>query len=79
MDILANAVRVTLGPKGRNVLLEKKYGLPVVTNDGVTIAQEIEVEESEKNVGVQVAKEIATKTNRRIFKAYFRIFKTTFP
>ncbi len=63
VDILANAVRVTLGPKGRNVLLEKKYGLPVVTNDGVTIAQEIEVEESEKNVGVQVAKEIATKTN----------------
>jgi len=63
VDILANAVRVTLGPKGRNVLLEKKYGLPVVTNDGVTIAQEIEVEEPEKNVGVQVAKEIATKTN----------------
>ena len=63
VDILANAVRVTLVPKGRNVLLEKKYGLPVVTNDGVTIAQEIEVEESEKNVGVQVAKEIATKTN----------------
>ncbi|HXL02765.1 MAG TPA: chaperonin GroEL [Candidatus Atribacteria bacterium] len=63
VDILAGVVRITLGPKGRNVLLEKKYGSPVVTNDGVTIAREIEVEEPEENVGVQVAKEIATKTN----------------
>ena len=63
VDILADAVRVTLGPKGRNVLLERKYDLPIVTNDGVTIAREIEVEEPQENIGVQVAKEIATKTN----------------
>lgn len=63
VDILADTVRITLGPKGRNVILEKKYGLPVITNDGVTIAREIEVKEPQENTGVQVAKEIATKTN----------------
>ena len=63
VDTLANAVRVTLGPKGRNVVLEKKYGAPTITNDGVTIAREIEVEDAFENAGVQLLKEVATKTN----------------
>jgi chaperonin GroEL len=60
---LANTVKVTLGPKGRNVVLEKKFGAPVITNDGVTIAREIEVENVWENCGAQLAKEVATKTN----------------
>ncbi len=60
---LADAVRVTLGPKGRNVVLEKKFGAPTITNDGVTIARDIEVEDVYENCGVQLAKEVATKTN----------------
>jgi len=60
---LANTVKVTLGPKGRNVVLEKKFGAPVITNDGVTVAREIEVEDVWENCGVQLAKEVATKTN----------------
>src|SRR4030043_743163 len=60
---LANTVKVTLGPKGRNVVLEKKFGAPVITNDGVTIAREIEVEDVWENCGAQLAKEVATKTN----------------
>jgi chaperonin GroEL len=60
---LANTVKVTLGPRGRNVVLEKKFGAPVITNDGVTIAREIEVEDVWENCGVQLAKEVATKTN----------------
>lgn len=60
---LANAVRVTMGPKGRNVILGKSYGAPTVTNDGVTIAKEIEFEDSYENMGAQLAKEVATKTN----------------
>jgi chaperonin GroEL len=60
---LADAVRVTLGPKGRNVVLEKKFGSPTITNDGVTIAREIELEEPYENMGAQLAKEVATKTN----------------
>jgi len=60
---LANTVKVTLGPKGRNVVLEKKFGAPVITNDGVTVAREIEVEDVYENCGVQLAKEVATKTN----------------
>ena len=60
---LANAVKVTLGPKGRNVVLEKKFGAPTVTNDGVTIAKEIEVEDAFENLGAQMVKEVATKTN----------------
>ncbi len=60
---LADTVKVTLGPKGRNVVLEKKFGAPVITNDGVTIAREIEVEDIWENCGVQLAKEVATKTN----------------
>ncbi len=63
VDRLANAVRITLGPRGRNVVLEKKWGAPVITNDGVTIAKEVEVEERFQNLGAQLAKEVASKTN----------------
>ncbi|MCI3948756.1 MAG: chaperonin GroEL, partial [Acidimicrobiales bacterium] len=63
VDRLANAVKVTLGPKGRNVVLEKKFGAPTITNDGVSIAKEIELEEPFENMGAQLVKEVATKTN----------------
>jgi chaperonin GroEL len=63
VDKLANAVKVTLGPKGRNVVLDKKFGAPTVTNDGVTIAKEIELEDPFENMGAQLVKEVATKTN----------------
>ena len=63
IDKLANAVRVTLGPKGRNVVLDKAYGAPTITNDGVTIASEIELEDRFENMGAQLVKEVATKTN----------------
>src|SRR5438093_1339126 len=63
VDHLANVVRVTLGPKGRNVVLDKKWGAPTITNDGVTIAKEVELEEPYENLGAQLAKEVATKTN----------------
>ncbi len=63
VDQLANTVKVTLGPKGRNVVLEKKWGAPVITNDGVTIAKEIELEDPWENMGAQLAKEVANKTN----------------
>src|ERR671916_1408618 len=60
---LANAVAITLGPKGRNVVLDKKWGAPTITNDGVTIAKEVELEDPWENMGAQLAKEVATKTN----------------
>jgi len=63
VDKLANAVKVTLGPKGRNVVLDKKFGAPTITNDGVTIAKEIELEDPFENMGAQLVKEVATKTN----------------
>ncbi|MGB7817109.1 MAG: chaperonin GroEL [Ornithinibacter sp.] len=63
VDALANAVKVTLGPMGRNVVIDKKWGAPTITNDGVTIAREIELEDSYENLGAQLAKEVATKTN----------------
>ena len=63
VDALANAVKVTLGPKGRNVVLDKKWGAPTITNDGVTIAREVELEDPFENLGAQLAKEVATKTN----------------
>ena len=63
VERLAGSVRVTLGPKGRNVVLEKKFGPPVITNDGVTIAKEIELEGPYENMGVKLIKEVATKTN----------------
>ena len=62
VDKLANAVKVTLGPKGRNVVLEKKFGAPLITNDGVTIAREVELEDPFENMGAQLVKEVATKT-----------------
>jgi len=63
VDTLANTVKVTLGPKGRNVILDKKFGTPLITNDGVTIAREIELEDLYENMGAQLVKEVATKTN----------------
>src|SRR5215207_5916756 len=63
VNVLANAVRVTLGPKGRNVVLGKKFGSPVITKDGVTVAKEIELKDKYENVGAQMVKEVATKTN----------------
>ena len=63
VDKLANTVRVTLGPKGRNVVLDKSFGAPLITNDGVTIAKEIELEDPFENMGAQLVKEVATKTN----------------
>src|SRR5271154_6821558 len=62
-NILADAVRVTLGPKGRNVVLDKKFGSPTITNDGVTIAKEIELPDVFENMGAQLVKEVASKTN----------------
>ena len=63
IDKLANTVKITLGPKGRNVVLDKKYGAPLITNDGVTIAKEIELDDPFENMGAQLVKEVATKTN----------------
>src|SRR5688572_21840651 len=63
IDILANAVRITLGPKGRNVVLEKSFGAPRVTKDGVTVAKEIELEDKFENMGAQMVREVASKTN----------------
>ena len=63
VEKLSNAVKVTLGPKGRNVLLDKKFGAPTVTKDGVSVAREIELEEPFENMGAQLLKEVATKTN----------------
>ena len=60
---LADAVKVTLGPKGRNVVLDKKFGAPTITNDGVSIAKEVELEDPFENMGAQLVKEVATKTN----------------
>ena len=63
VDKLANTVKITLGPKGRNVVLDKKYGTPLITNDGVTIAKDIELEDAFENMGAQLVKEVSTKTN----------------
>ena len=60
---LADTVKITLGPKGRNVVLDKKFGAPLITNDGVTIAKEIELDDAFENMGAQLVKEVATKTN----------------
>ncbi len=62
VDVLANAVKVTLGPKGRNVVIEKKFGAPSITKDGVTVAKEIELEDPIENMGAQMVKEVASKT-----------------
>src|ERR1051326_8135005 len=63
VDKLADAVKVTLGPRGRNVVIDKKWGAPTITNDGVTVAKEVELENPYENLGAQLAKEVATKTN----------------
>src|SRR5690349_24607470 len=63
VDKLANAVKVTLGPRGRNVVLDKSFGAPVITNDGVTIAREIDLVDPYENLGAQLVKSVATKTN----------------
>ena len=63
VNMLADTVKVTLGPKGRNVILDKKYGSPLITNDGVTIAKEIELDDPYENMGAQLVKEVATKTS----------------
>ena len=63
IDKLSNTVKITLGPKGRNVVLDRKYGAPLITNDGVTIAKEVELEDPFENMGAQLVKEVATKTN----------------
>jgi chaperonin GroEL len=63
VDILANAVKVTLGPKGRNVVIDKSFGAPRITKDGVTVAKEIELEDKFENMGAQMVKEVASKTN----------------
>src|SRR5699024_6348099 len=63
VEQLADAVKVTLGPKGRNVVLDKKFGSPLITNDGVTIAKEIELEDRFENMGAQLVSEVASKTN----------------
>src|ERR1700684_4585992 len=60
---LADTVKVTLGPRGRNVVIDKKWGAPTITNDGVTVAREIDLEDPYENLGAQLAKEVATKTN----------------
>ena len=64
-DALANAVKVTLGPKGRNVVIDKKFGAPQVTKDGVTVAKEISLEDQFENMGAQMVKEVASKTNEQ--------------
>ena len=63
VDILANAVKVTLGPKGRNVVIEKSFGAPRITKDGVTVAKEIELDDKFENMGAQMLREVASKTN----------------
>src|SRR5271154_6857684 len=63
VDILANAVKITLGPKGRNVIIEKSFGAPRTTKDGVTVAKEIELEDKFENMGAQLIREVASKTN----------------
>ena len=63
VNALADTVKITLGPKGRNVVLDKKFGAPLITNDGVTIAKDIELQDPFENMGAQLVKEVATKTN----------------
>src|SRR5215813_1345796 len=63
VDRLADAVKVTLGPRGRNVVIDKKWGAPTITNDGVTVAREVELDDPHENLGAQLAREVATKTN----------------
>ena len=70
VDALANAVKVTLGPKGRNVVIDKKFGAPQVTKDGVTVAKEVELEDRFQNMGAQMVREVASKTNDQAGDSY---------
>ena len=70
VDILANAVRVTLGPKGRNVVLDKSFGAPRITKDGVTVAKEIELEDKFENMGAQMVREVASKHLRHRWRRH---------
>jgi len=74
VDALSNAVKVTIGPKGRNVIIDRKYGSPQVTKDGVSVAREVELEDNVENMGAQMVKEVASKTNdqgwRRNYNRY---------
>ena len=72
VDNLADTVKVTLGPKGRNVVLDKKFGSPLITNDGVSIAREIELEDPYENMGAQLVKEVATKTSYTFSSSYYK-------
>ena len=74
VDALADAVKVTLGPKGRNVILDKKYGAPQITKDGVTVAKEIELDDPFSNMGAQLVKEVASKTNDEANRAKKRFW-----
>ena len=69
VNILADTVKITLGPKGRNVVLSRKYGSPLITNDGVTIAKEIELEDAAENLGAQIVREVSTSTVRFFFSS----------
>lgn len=71
IDQLADTVKITLGPKGRNVVLDKKFGAPLITNDGVTIAKEIELDDPFENMGAQLVKEVSIKTKRRCRRRYY--------
>ena len=66
VNTLANVVKVTLGPKGRNVVLDKGFGAPMITKDGVTVAKEVELEDKFENAGVELVKEVASKTNENV-------------
>ena len=76
VDKLADTVRVTLGPKGRNVVLDKQYGAPLITNDGVTIAKEIELDDPFENMGAQLVKEVATQDQRCGRRRYYDRYRT---
>ena len=73
IDAVADAVKVTLGPKGRNVILQKKFGAPQIVNDGVTIAKEIELQDGLENAGAQLLKEVSSKTNRQLLEKVWKI------
>ena len=79
VDKLADTVKITLGPKGRNVLIEKSYGSPLITNDGVSIAREIELEDQVENMGAQLVREVASKTNdAAVFNCGYKLVRRAY-
>lgn len=76
VNVLADAVKVTLGPKGRNVVLDKSFGAPTITKDGVSVAREIELEDKFENMGAQMVKEVASKAERRCRRRYHHCNRT---